>query len=708
MASTDPFPAPTRFASPGMLRALERLGHAEPLKDVPPGANRMALSHVVEREGLLEQELFFLISEDTGVPSVLHREIVDGAQRTAKFCRERCNRDVLFSLRCVPMDFDTQRSQLVLAMADPFDAQAIRELEFALQCSVVPKLAPERSIISVLAVIFDQSTELLDQLNQLELRDATDRLEALTELSDEDSDAESMLRPVVRMVDSILTAAAERGASDIHFEPYADHLLVRLRLDGVMSEYLSLPSVSGPYIVARLKILSGMDITVRARPQDGRMTLTASGSAVDVRVSTIPTGFGEKVVLRLLTSQRALELEQLGMSSVVRRQVLELLASRDRMVLVTGPTGSGKTTTLYAALRAVSSGRENVVTIEDPVEIRLPGITQMQVDEKAGVTFASGLRAILRQDPDIVLVGEMRDLESAAIACEAAQTGHLVLSTLHTNTAPAAVVRLLDLGIEPFVLASALGGVIAQRLVRRLCPSCAQPPTAAEAEAINKHRGIKTDKLRVSRGCVQCNETGYRGRIAVYSVLRLDEPLAKAIANKASENELQQLARRNGYRSLLDAGFELVEQGITSLDELQRVLGSDAGQRGDISAEGALVLILDDDARVHELLGSVLQRSGYRVIEASDVTSALAAVRNQQPDLVLCDLRIPSGREGLDFVRRLRADLSFKQVPVLMLTSDDSDRNQVDLLEAGASGFLSKSASLRVVLAHVKRALGSA
>jgi type IV pilus assembly protein PilB len=383
--------------------------------------------------------------------------------------------------------------------------------------------------------------------------------------------------PIVDLVDLVINSAITSRASDVHIEPMEKGVLVRHRLDGILKEVMDLPKWVQEGLVARMKIMAGLDIAEKRLPQDGRLRIkTDDGKDVDFRLSTLRTLFGEKIVLRVLDHRKgAPPLEELGLSASGMDEVRFFLKHQHGMLLVVGPTGSGKTTTLCSALTAVRSGKTNIITIEDPVEYQIPGVNQTQINEKVKLTFSSALRAILRQDPDVILVGEIRDHETAKIAMQAAQTGHLVLSTLHTDDAPSTITRLMDMGMEPYVIASALVGVVAQRLVRRLCPQCRRQytPSADTLRALNM---TETDAAQWpfyrAVGCDQCNHTGYRGRIAIYEVMAVNEKLRRLIAQRVGEDSLREVALSNGMVSLGEDGLAKVKSGITTAEELLRVV----------------------------------------------------------------------------------------------------------------------------------------
>ena len=382
--------------------------------------------------------------------------------------------------------------------------------------------------------------------------------------------------PIIRLINVLLTEAIRENASDIHIEPFEDHLVVRMRVDGVLREVLRSRRAVAPLVVSRVKVMAKLDIAEKRLPQDGRISLKIAGRAVDVRVSTIPCGHGERVVMRLLDKQAGrLSLDHLGMPRKTRELLESLIAKPHGILLVTGPTGSGKTTTLYAALSQLNSEVRNIMTVEDPVEYHLDGIGQTQVNTRVQMTFARGLRAILRQDPDVVMIGEIRDLETAETAVQASLTGHLVLSTLHTNTAVGAITRLDDMGVEPFLLSSSLIGLLAQRLVRLLCPACREPysPDSNERELMHLEPGADVTFHRPV-GCEACNHTGYRGRTGIYELVPIDERMRRMIHDRTSEQDLEAYARTK-TPSIRAHGCERILAGETSLEEVLRVTRED-------------------------------------------------------------------------------------------------------------------------------------
>lgn len=403
-----------------------------------------------------------------------------------------------------------------------------------------------------------------DDMDLASLADSVPETEDLMEQADD--------APIIRLINAILTEAVKTSASDIHIETYERRLVIRFRVDGVLREVVQPKRALAPLLVSRIKVMAKLDIAEKRVPQDGRISLRVGGREVDIRVSTMPSSSGERVVLRLLDKQAGLlTLDYVGMAERDLELLKSLIHRPHGIILVTGPTGSGKTTTLYGALTEINDRSRNILTVEDPIEYNLPGIGQTQVNPKVEMTFARGLRAILRQDPDVVMIGEIRDLETAEIAVQASLTGHLVLSTLHTNTATGAITRLMDMGIEPFLISSSLIGIAAQRLVRVLCPHCKEAYTADAKECeFMQVDPAQAPTLYHAKGCEECNQLGYSGRMGIYEIIGVDEPLRRLIHNQAGEMELESLARSKGP-SIHQDGISRVLAGSTTLEEVLRV-----------------------------------------------------------------------------------------------------------------------------------------
>ena len=467
------------------------------------------------------------------------------------------------------------QGQLQLCYKDSLQAAVLSEVRRYLQRSFHCKKLDDASFQNQLSLAFQRSSneaqQAVDDIGaDMDLSRLADQIPEAGDLMAAEHDA-----PVIRLINEILSQAVREKASDIHIETFETNLVVRFRVDGVLSEVLKPKRMLAPLLISRLKVMAKLDIAEKRVPQDGRISVRIAGHAIDIRVSTNPTAHGERIVLRLLDKQAGqLELDQLQMGRIVSEGFKRMLAMPHGIILVTGPTGSGKTTTLYAGLSHINDSSRNILTIEDPVEYLLPGIGQTQVNSKVDMTFARGLRAILRQDPDVVMIGEIRDIETAEIAVQASLTGHLVLSTLHTNTAIGAITRLHDMGIEPFLISSSLIAVMAQRLVRILCPHCkeAYQPTDAEKKILDIAADESVQFFR-AKGCGECNQQGYKGRAGIYEYIEVDENIRRLIHNQASEQDLTAYARQS-YPSIRDDGKRKILAGTTSLEEVLRVTTS--------------------------------------------------------------------------------------------------------------------------------------
>ena len=688
---------------------------------------------------------------------------------------EAMGKDYVFERCCLPIFIDDKN--ITIACADPLDHEMLSTIEFTFGLRVKLTIAKEKDIWAALSK--SEGIQLLNEASAGMLSAIkSESIDAKSDLASEtitSIQAGSESAPVIRLVNKILLDAFEQKASDAHFEPSVNSLEVRFRVDGVLNYYVTVPKNIQSYVITRIKLLASMDITEKRRPQDGRFRIQLPNSLqVDFRASTVPTPYGEKIVLRVLNSQSVQSgLEYLGLSENMLSQLKQVLEYRDRMIVVTGPTGSGKSTTLYSALHYLKKDSTNIITVEDPIEYRIEGITQIQVDDKIGMTFASSLRSILRQDPDIIMVGEIRDAETAEIGFQAAQTGHLVLATLHTNTAASAVVRLLDLGIEPFLIASSLGAVVSQRLVRKLCPLCASVPSTEEKDKYAAEHKIDPEKILKAVGCSACEDTGYKGRQGIYSLLVVNQEIRELIRVAAAEDRIEQAARELGAKSLWESGLQLVENGITSLEELERVIGaapitsnknecesttslstsnaalkesetdtmqalkylfmagteealnasainmqssdeykSDAPsivdlariyvKGGEVLSSSPSVLVVDDEDGIRAVMTRALRKAGCKTDEAIDGVDALEKLNSEMPDVILCDLVMPR-MGGEDFIKQLRSDTRTKNIPILVLTGSDDERNEIKLLEAGANDFISKTSSPTLVIARLKR-----
>ncbi len=678
--------------------------------------------------------------------------------------REAVPESLARKYRIVPLQ--VTEHALDIATADPHDLDCERTLGFATGRTVRMHLAAPSRLLDRIDELYRPETaveKFLDGMTQYDVESITDQPDD----GDLDLSADKAHeRPIIKLVDHIIAEGIQQRASDIHMESQEKGVQVHYRIDGVLRQAMTLPRVVGIPLVSRIKIISGLDIADRLRPQDGRARVAVDGKRVDLRVSTLPASAGEKVVIRILdSSNNILALDNLGLSASDYARIQHLVNLREGIVLVTGPTGSGKTTTLYAALRTILTRGVNIVTVEDPVEYKIPGIVQVQVNEKAGLTFPAALRSILRQDPDVVLVGEIRDKETASVAIQASLTGHLVLSTLHTIDAASSVARLLDIGVESYKIAAALKGVIAQRLVRRLCTHCRRVASAPVAERLARWIPAGTT-LYEAAGCNECGNTGYRGRLALMEVLLADAEVERRIAAGETTDKVVEAARMGGLRTLWESGVDHVIAGTTDLEELLRVVEAPLDQpasRRDMRAEprhlsadspaiarpitpaqlppqapqqpaaivspldvpvlkgGAFelidgispesvragrstVLLVEDEESLRLVLRDLLERDGFHVVEAGDGIAALDEIDRHPPDAVVLDLNLPR-LDGYAVLSRLRARPATYELPVVVLTAKSDEDNEVRVFELGANDFLTKPFRPRALTARLRALL---
>src|SRR6266516_4269007 len=661
-------------------------------------------------------------------------------------------------------------SFLEIATANPFDLDAEKALAGATAREIRMQLLAPSKISEKLDEVYRPEKALDKMLQQME---GSPELVQLVEEAGPDeiavSEEQASQRPIVRLVDLIISEAILARSSDIHIEPEEGGVAVRYRIDGVLRQQMKIPRQAGLPLISRIKIMSSLDIADRLRPQDGRARVAVNGQPIDLRVSTLPAALGEKVVLRILDYRATVKtLDSLGLSPDEVERIGRLLENHEGILLVTGPTGSGKTTTLYSCINQIKSEGVNIVTVEDPVEYRIQGIVQVQVQEKAGLTFASALRSILRQDPNVVLVGEIRDRETAQIAVQASLTGHLVLSTLHTNDAANAVTRLVDIGVEAYKIAAALRGVIAQRLMRKLCPTCKEVWMETPPDRLRMWVPTGTPLYRAA-GCPDCAMTGYRSRFSIMEVLPVTQEVERRIAAGETAEQIAGAARRAGMKGLWDSGLAHVLRGESTLDELTRVvdipqeddgpmappveMGSRASggiarprftpvagsavaepppppppspspSREALSAHFELleepppprrsgphgeiavkVLLVDDEDSLRKVMRELLERDGYAVTEARDGVQALDQVDRVGPDIIVLDLNLP-GLDGYGVLSHLRSRPATANIPVIVLTAKGDEDNEVRVFELGADDFLTKPFRARALSARLEAVLG--
>jgi type IV pilus assembly protein PilB len=592
-----------------------------------------------------------------------------------------------------PLSEDYKR--IVIATADPTNLSAEQDIAFSAGRQVSFVLASP----SAIAVALDASYAPQSSAESLLAAagdDLTDAVQVAESAGPESIRAEDALStPVVSLANLLIRDGVRSRASDIHVEPGRTEGVVRFRVDGVMRDYLKLPMPVFNRVVSRLKILGKMDIADRMRPQDGRSRVILGSKTVDLRISTVPTRESEKAVIRILDTLSTRRLDEIGFPTPEMTRLRRLLAHRDGIMVVTGPTGSGKTTTLYGAIQEIASGEVNVVTIEDPVEYEVARITQVQIEPKRGVTFANTLRSVLRQDPDVIFVGEVRDAETAETAAHAAMTGHLVLTTLHTNDAIGVLQRLVDLGLDRSTIASCLRGAIAQRLVRRLCPTCRVPATAPfTADETRLARLAGQPPVQRAVGCEACGGTGYLGRLAVAEVLVVTAEIARQLAEGLPLTTIARTAIAEGMRPMASVGLDAVRSGETTLSEIDRIIGFDEPESGGPEASApADVLLVDDDPLIRAMASATVALDQLTTTEASSGEEAIEMLVGEKagplPRLVLLDLGLP-GMDGRAVVRALRAAPRTQRLPIVILTGSQDEADELALMEDGVDDYLRK------------------
>ncbi len=628
---------------------------------------------------------------------------------------------------------------LLVAMANPADLYALDDLRFVTRMSIDIAVAPHKDILDAIEKYYPKRDLEKDFSSGPGIDEGIEIVRRKEEEDKDLTDVQDILDlterpPVVRFTNAIFADAIKLKASDIHIEPQKTAVIIRYRIDGIMRQIMQTDKHVHASVVSRIKILSNMDISIRREPQDGKAQVIFGGASYDMRVSTIPTSYGEKVTIRILDPASAeMGLEDLGFSQKALKELIDSISMPQGIVLVTGPTGSGKSSTLYACLNRLNTQEVNIITVEDPIEFDISGINQVQINPKAGITFAKGLRSILRQDPDIVMVGEIRDSETAPIALQAAQTGHMVLSTLHTNDAPSAVTRLMDLGIEPFLISDSLVAVVGQRLARGICRECKVPDPLSPQILKRLPQQIGADGSATfwkGAGCEACNYTGYSGRLGLFEVMTITPSLRELLGPDVSAATLKKAAEREGFRSMSMDGIRKALKGLTTIDEVFRVAPPDAGevQEGQAVEPPALeeieteeppppesrsslsivrppkILVVDDNEIILKVLSNVLESEDYLVITAENGLEAMKIAMQEKPDLMITDFLMPQ-MDGVTLIKKLKSQLATRYIPVIMLTAKDEVDAEVKGIDAGADDYLTKPVNPKRLLARIHRLL---
>jgi type IV pilus assembly protein PilB len=632
------------------------------------------------------------------------------------------------------------KKQLIIVMANPLEFYALDDLRFITQMDIFTTIAPQSDILFAIQKFYPKRN--LENALKSDMG-IIDNFEIIGHVKEKEHNVQDLLNltklpPVVRFTNTVLADAIKMKASDIHIEPQKDNVVIRYRIDGIMREIMQIDKQIHLSLVSRIKIISNMDISIRRKPQDGRAQVKMADTRYDLRISTLPASYGEKVTIRILNPSAAgLEIAQLGFSENDLRHFMEAIVRPQGIILVTGPTGSGKSSTLYTALKHLNSSRVNIVTVEDPVEFDIPGINQVQINPKAGITFADGLRSILRQDPDIVMVGEIRDGETAKIAFQAAQTGHLVLSTLHTNDSPSAISRLLDMGVDSFVIADSLIAVIGQRLVRGICTKCKipdpmTPQVFEQLESIIKPD--RTKKFWKGSGCELCQYSGYTGRLGIFEILLITPAIREILSRNISAVAIKKAAEKDGFMALSMDGISKAFMGLTTIEEVFRVAPPEyddaaqeyldkavesqepvstyeKGQSQQPDSHSSIasihpekILVVDDNPVILKILKNILESQNYLTVSAHNGNDALKIAVQEKPDLIITDYLMPE-MDGMELITKLKSQLTTRFIPIIMLTSKDEVDAEVAVINAGADDYLTKPVNPKRLVARINRIL---
>ena len=644
-----------------------------------------------------EEDCYAMLSTVSGVPLVNLAEI-EPSPLALRLVPERIAR----RNGILPIAVDNRT--VTYATGRLWNGDADRDVTFASGRTPVAMLARPTELQAAIDRHFPKEGEIDLLLDRV-------RSTALIDVVDSDDANVTTDSPIIDLCNHMIARAVEAHASDVHIEPAAQGLVVRFRLDGILEPMFTLPPEAAMAVRNRYKVMARADIAVRNRPQDGSFRLRIDGLPVDVRLSTLPTIHGEKLVMRVIggvTTPK--ELDGLGYDADNLARLKRALARPDGLILVTGPTGCGKSTVLYAALGHLRTGRTNIVSVEDPVERQVEGVNQIQVSTLAGNTFTSVLRSVLRQDPNVIMVGEIRDGEVAQIVGQAAYTGHLVLTSLHTADAASAVTRLLNLGLEPFKIAESLAAIVAQRLIRTLCPDCKVVPEAPVPSRFGKAFGVAPAPASAGPGCPRCKGTGYGERVPVAEVLVPDEQVRDAIGRGATATEIRLSMRKAGCPSMRARALDLVAQGVTSMEEVDRVLTADASTAvAPVPMERSRrrVLVADDDQITRMLLRLLLEKDGYEVREATNGREAIELAKRDRPDAMITDLMMPD-MDGFAVIRQVRRDVALATLPVVVLTADEDPGIEKKVMAMGADDYLVKPFDAPVLLQRVAAAIGRA
>lgn len=689
--------------------------------------NSSYLSDKLISLGYVSEEDVGKIIEDTfHIPFINLNQIPIDSNAIGLVPEDLCRKHILFP-------YKIEDNIITIAIYDPINFDAENEIAYVARRLVKTRISAKSQIESEINKYYSSDRKMDDLTEGFEINEKSTEDE---EVKKSKYDIVNNDAPIVKLTNSIINDAIDKEASDIHIEPTEKKLIIRFRIDGILKKIMEIPKYAAPQIISRIKVISNLDIAETRKPQDGQAKVNRGDASIDLRISILPMSYGEKVVIRILDSRKgSIPLEKLGIIGENLQKLYRVLDLKQGIILATGPTGSGKTTTLYAALNRIKSSEMNILTVEDPIEYTIDNINQVQVNVKAGITFASALRSFLRQDPDIILVGEIRDPETAEISIQAALTGHLVLSTVHANSAVETITRLIDIGVDRYKVTSALSAVVGQRLIRKICPSCREEVAFENADK-NLLSIIKTDnlpqKLYKSKGCSKCDLTGYKGRVGIYEILIMDNEIKAKIEQGASAIEIEKIATQKGFKNFSTTAVELITSGTTDLSEINRVLTLDfyssakeektIAQKKNIELDPnnkkvsdnddnekvteepkqyKKILVVDDNKIMRRLVGTLLAKEKrYEVVEANDGVEALEKLSENSIDLIILDVMMPR-MDGYEVCQKLRESTEYANLPVLMLTSLDDKDDVLKAFSVGVDDFISKPVDNTILSAKV-------
>lgn len=668
---------------------------------------------VVDLGFVTETDAYTVLAEFTGLRLMELSELTP-SNLALRLVPERVAR------RHVLLPLSEDNRLLTYAISRPYNDEAERDVAFASGRNPVAVVARRSDLVTALDRCYHKLGEIDLLLTRVRSKSTVETVEkpGRSKSTVETLEKSGRSKPTVEMVQKpevaartdssiidlcnhVIARATESNASDVHVEPTSQGLVVRFRLGGILETALTIPPEAASAVSNRYKVMARLDISVRHRPQDGAFRLLVSGRPVDVRLSTLPTIGGEKLVMRVIDTRGVPQnLESLGYDSANVGHLRRALDRPNGLVLITGPTGSGKTTALYSSLHHLRTGHSNIVSVEDPVERQVEGVNQVGVHNLSGNGFAAVLRSVLRQDPNVIMVGEIRDNEVAQIVGQAACTGHLVLSSMHTSDAASAVTRLRNLGMEPAKIAESLTAIVAQRLVRKLCPDCRHVHSDVEAKRLGQEHGIVSVPAAAGIGCERCRHSGYVDRIPVVEVLSNDEQIREVIGRGAAAPEIRAAMKAAGCLSMRERGLQLVQEGVTSIDEVNRVLAAEPVTGVKVS-DKRRILVVEDDRITRMLIKLLLEREGFEVLEGENGQQGVEIANRERPDLLITDLMMP-GMDGYEAIDRIRRDISLSTLPVMVLTAEDGPGIEERVLELGADDYLIKPFEPQILISRVR------